>query len=84
MRLIHPARLHKVQPRIMGKREARLRWEESDSLADALNVCVSTGISGAPKQKSMTIDAVFGPMPGIAVSQLRASSGSISFKNERS
>jgi hypothetical protein len=40
MRLIHTARLHEVQPRIMSKREARLRWEESDSLADALNVCI--------------------------------------------
>ena len=40
MRLVHPARLHKVQPRIMSKGEARLGWEESDSLADALNVCI--------------------------------------------
>ncbi len=48
------------------------------------STCVSTGISGTPKQKSITIDAVFGPMPGIAVSQSRAASGSISLRKLRS
>ena len=48
------------------------------------STCVSTGMSGTPKQKSITMDAVFGPIPGMAVSQSRASIGDIEVRNERS
>ena len=34
----------------------------------------STAITGVPKQNASTIDAVFLPMPSMAVSQSRASS----------
>ena len=41
----------------------------------------STGMSGMPKLKSSTTEAVFLPMPGIAESQSRASSGCFAARN---
>jgi hypothetical protein len=48
---------------------------------DTRSTCRSTAMTGAPKQNASTIEAVFLPIPSIAVSQSRASSAGMSPRN---
>ena len=73
VRRVHLVGLEQAEEQVVRLVGGRLGRDEPDRAATTRSTWRSTGISGVPKQNSSTIEAVFLPMPSMAVSQSRAS-----------